>query len=683
LVLAVFLVLILVPYGVLGVTNYLEARNLHTESALSSRRTLVQLSAAALRNRFDHVVDVGKSLATKIVFRQLISQGKWEEAVKLLQTVPDEFSFVDQVALFEPGGVLKALHPYAEGVIGKDFSYRDYYKGVSNNWQPYVSDVFTKAAEPRNNVVVAAIPIKTDNQQVLGLLVLTIEVDTFTQWTKDVDVGPGSFVYYVDKSGNAVGHTVYGDQNEVVSLASEEPVSKVLQGERGVKETYSRTDMENQVIAYEPVKNYGWGAMVQQPSTAAFAIRDARLHSLAIFYSLSTFFLIVLAYITYRFMKLLYLYRENEKVFLESIGDGLVAIDRNWKVTLWNKSASKLTGWSAAEAIGKPFQEIVRFIREKDGQPHSEFIVDAMKTGKVHSMENHTLLIRKDGTKISVGDSAAPVFNQSGKVSGVIIVFRDVSKEVELERSRDEFFSIASHELRTPLTAIRGDSSMMLQYYGEQLKDPALKEMVEDIHAGSVRLIELVSDFLDSSRLEQGRIKFKLSEFDLVPVIKSVLGDVESIAKQKQLDLKLQPTENLPNVVADPDRLKQIIFNLVGNALKFTEHGSVTLELRPETDSVTLTVTDTGSGIPADKQPLLFQKFQQAGRTTMTGDVTQGSGLGLYISRMLAEGMGCSLMLEHSVEGTGSTFALTLPLAGHRPLPIDPATSQSKPVGLG
>jgi PAS domain S-box-containing protein len=664
-VLAAFFGLIFLPYVALGVTNYIEGYNLHTQSALSRRQSLAQLSALALQERFDHVVDVGRSLASRVQFRQQVSQAKWDEAIKILATVPRDFTYIDQVALFDPSGNLKALNPYAEGVIGKNFAYRDYYKGVSKHWQPYVSDVFSRAAEPHYNVVVAAVPIKTDNQQVLGILVLTIKVDTFAKWAKEATVGPGGFVYYVDKSGNVVGHPEYGDQDAVKSFANETPVQRVLRGQQGITEVYNKTDNEQQVVAYEPVKAYGWGAIVQQSSAATFGIRDQRLHQLIIFYTVSTLFLIILAYAAYRFMKLLYLYREREKVFLESVGDGLIAIDRAWNITLWNKAATSLSGFSAAETIGRPLREVVKFVRQSDGSENIAFIEETMLYGTAHSMTAQTLLVRKDGSRINIGDSAAPVFNDKGEVTGAIIVFRDVSEQYRVQQLKDEFFSIASHELRTPLTAIRGDASMILQYYGDKLNDdPDFKEMVADIHSGSVRLIELVNDFLDSSRLEQGRIKFKLNQFDLVPVIQDVLGDMESVAKEKGLELKLQPPpENLLQVRADVDRLKQILFNLIGNALKFTERGGVNLELKAENNLVKIRVIDTGSGISAAQQKQLFQKFQQAGRTTMTGDVTQGSGLGLYISRMLAEGMGGKLELEHSVEGQGSTFVLSLPAA--------------------
>jgi PAS domain S-box-containing protein len=660
-VLAVFLTVIFLPFAALAVTNYVQAYNLHTEAALSRRQSLAQLSALALRERFDHVIDVGKSLASRVQFRQLISQGKWDEAVKILQTVPRDFNYVDSVVLFDPSGVLKALNPYVEGVVGQNFAYRDYYKGVSKQWQPYISDVFTRAAEPYYNVVVVAVPIKAENHQVLGVLVLSIKVDTFAKWAKEVKIGRAGFVYYVDKSGNVVGHPAYDDEDKVKSFASEAPVQRVLRGEKGIAEVYSRTDSQEQVVAYEPVQTYGWGAIVEQSSAAAFASRDARLNQLLIFYALSTLFLIILIYIVYRFMKLLYLYREKEKVFLESVGDGLIAIDRGWNITLWNKTANTLTGFSAGETIGRPLREIVKFVHESDGSENVVFIEETMLYGKSHNMKDHTLLIRKDGSRIYVGDSAAPIFDEKGHVTGAIIVFRDITKERELERAKEEFFSIASHELRTPLTAIRGNAAMIKDYYSEVLKDPELKEMIEDIHHGSIRLIELVNDFLDSSRLEQGRMTFHIDDIDLIPVVQSALEDLKSVASDKQLTLHLDAAPGTRLMVnADPDRVKQIIINFVGNALKFTERGGVKVMPYEENGRAVVNIIDTGVGIDPEKQKLLFQKFQQAGKSTMTGDVTKGSGLGLYISKLLARGMGGDVYLVESALGRGSTFRLIL-----------------------
>jgi signal transduction histidine kinase len=280
-------------------------------------------------------------------------------------------------------------------------------------------------------------------------------------------------------------------------------------------------------------------------------------------------------------------------------------------------------------------------------------------------MENDTILIGKDGREVPVGDSAAPIFDASGNVAGAIVVFRDVSKEKELERAKDEFFSIASHELRTPLTAIRGNAAMLEEYFGSKLKDPTIREMIQDIRKAGARLIELVNDFLDTGRLEQGRLKFQKEQFDIAALMEEATRELEpsALGETVSLDIK-HPTAPLPQVTADRNRVKQVLINLIGNAFKFTKKGRIVVAAGQEGNTVKVTVSDTGHGIPQENQKLLFKKFQQAPITnSYTRDVTKGTGLGLYISKLMVEGMGGKIWLERSEVGKGSTFAFSLPVA--------------------
>ncbi|MFA6095616.1 MAG: ATP-binding protein [Candidatus Paceibacterota bacterium] len=246
---------------------------------------------------------------------------------------------------------------------------------------------------------------------------------------------------------------------------------------------------------------------------------------------------------------------------------------------------------------------------------------------------------------------------------GYVFLVEDVTEAKALERSRDEFFSIASHELRTPLTAIRGNSEMVLDMYAEKIKDPDLKEMLVDIHSASIRLIDIVNDFLEVSRIEQGKIELKFENLDVQDIVKKVVKDMRNMAQHRDITL-VCPTENavLPKVRADRNRIEQVLINLVGNALKFTTHGGITVTAEPIDNFIKVSVADTGIGISEENQALLFRKFQQAGESTLARDVTQGTGLGLYISQLLMSSMGGTIGLEKSSLGHGSTFAFTIPV---------------------
>lgn len=254
------------------------------------------------------------------------------------------------------------------------------------------------------------------------------------------------------------------------------------------------------------------------------------------------------------------------------------------------------------------------------------------------------------------------VMSQSDGAIGVVVLIEDITEAKILERSKDEFFSIASHELRTPLTAIRGNTSVITEYFGEQLKDPQLKELISDIHEASVRLIGIVNDFLDLSRLEQKKIEFKIEPFDLVLAIQEVIKEIESMAAEKKLYLRLDPpAATLPMANGDKNRAKQVIINVIANALKFTESGGVSVSVRADGKNLQVTVTDTGRGIPLENQSLLFHKFQQAGDSLLTRDTTKGTGLGLYIGKLITEGMGGKIWLVKSEPEKGTVFAFTIP----------------------
>ncbi len=202
---------------------------------------------------------------------------------------------------------------------------------------------------------------------------------------------------------------------------------------------------------------------------------------------------------------------------------------------------------------------------------------------------------------------------------------------------------------------------MIQKYYIDKLQDPDLKEMLNDVHKSSVRLINIVNDFLDTSRLEMGRMEFKKETFDIVPLIRELVKEYLTTGSLKKLAIQfIEPQEKIPLVTGDKERIKQVVINLLGNAIKFTSVGGVTLRMEQKDNAIITYIIDTGRGIPHETQSLLFQKFQQAGSNTFTLDGIQGTGLGLYISKMIMEGMRGKIWLVSSELGKGTTFAFSL-----------------------
>lgn len=351
--------------------------------------------------------------------------------------------------------------------------------------------------------------------------------------------------------------------------------------------------------------------------------------------------------------------KNKDEAILSSIGDGVLVLNRQGIVTLLNGAAEKMCGFTATEVIGKPYKTVLTFLNEQDGTVVDAFIRTAL-SGKPAEMARYTMLKRKDGTMIPVADSAAPVVDGSGKVMGAVVVFRDITRERQLERMKDEFLSVASHELRTPMGAIRATISMMLSGdYG-----PVNKELIEpltDMKTSAVRLVDLVNDLLNVARIEAGRMKFTLSDFDIYEIVRSTVASLAPLGKEKGIAITALPGKSV-TVQADVDKIKQVLTNLMGNALKFTDAGSITVSVAAQKDTVEVIVADTGIGITPADQAKLFAKFEQI--TSAQSGKPQGTGLGLYISREMIRKQGGELRIKQSVFGKGSAFMFTLPQPG-------------------
>ncbi len=339
---------------------------------------------------------------------------------------------------------------------------------------------------------------------------------------------------------------------------------------------------------------------------------------------------------------------------IEALAKAFVMIDTKGEVLLVNNNLNKI--FKQEKSIWT-LQDICSLFDGKfDFKKAYETIIKKPQNVSYEDIEYGPMILQIRLSPVYSDDS------DSKSVIGVLAIIGDVTDEKVHERSKDEFFSIASHELRTPLTAIRGNTSMILDYYKDQIKDPELKSMLTDTHDAAVRLIGIVNDFLDLSRLEQNRMVFKFSEFDLNSAIDDVTKQLQTNAQDKKIKLEVIENKNT-KVLADIDKVKQVLFNIIGNSIKFTDKGKVTVSIEKEKEFTKVRVEDTGAGIPLANQSLLFRKFQQAGASTLTRDGAKGTGLGLFISKLMVEGMKGKIMLEKSEVGKGSTFTFTLPNA--------------------
>ncbi len=376
----------------------------------------------------------------------------------------------------------------------------------------------------------------------------------------------------------------------------------------------------------------------------------------------------------------------------EAAPDAIFEVDQDGVIILLNVAAEAMFGYTREELLGQLVEELIpQAARAAHLQHRARYAHHPSVRPMGVGLE--LLAKRKDGTTFPVEISLSPIRSAQG--SRVIAIVRDITtrkkseaeinalqlqftaslaeanrqleirnREVErMNRLKSEFLASMSHELRTPLHTIIGFSDLLAEEMKGPLNDTQ-KRFVEHIRNDSRHLLELISDTLDLSKIEAGRLTLNKEEFTVSDAIGGWIEKLRPLANQKRQTLIEHYAPNL-RVFADPLRLKEVIYNLVSNAIKFTpDLGTITIEARPSLGQTIFRVTDTGIGIPAAEHDAIFDKFYQLGSTTK--GVREGTGLGLAITKNLVEMHGGQICVR-SEPGSGSTFEFAIPAKNATP----------------
>lgn len=352
--------------------------------------------------------------------------------------------------------------------------------------------------------------------------------------------------------------------------------------------------------------------------------------------------------------------RERLNTILQSIGDGVFVVNKDLEIVLINPTALNLAGIPNEDVIGQDYRKVLKFVYEESGKTNDKFVVEAIKLGSTQTMEGHTSLVRSDGEKISVSDSAAPLKNNEGKVVGCVVVFRDISKEREVDKAKTEFVSLASHQLRTPLSAMNWYSEMLLNGDAGKL-NAEQADFVHEIAEGNKRMVDLVNSLLNVSRIDLGTFTIDPKPSDIIKIAESVVKELEVTIKTKQIKM-ITNFDKLEKVNVDPQLTRIIFQNLLSNAVKYTpDKGTVELDITKKEPNILIKVSDTGYGIPKDQQNKIFEKLFRADNVKATK--SEGTGLGLYIVKSILDTSGGKVWFE-SEENKGTTFYVEIPLTG-------------------
>lgn len=391
--------------------------------------------------------------------------------------------------------------------------------------------------------------------------------------------------------------------------------------------------------------------------------------------------------------------KAKSEIILGTIEDGVILLDANRTIQLFNKGAEKITGWAQKDAIGLDYKSVVKLVDDK-GEPYDDSLdpFDRIFSEIAPIRDNNASILTSGGKSIAISLSVNPLISDNNEVTGAVGVFRDVTNERQEEKQRAEFISTASHEMRTPVAAIEGYLALAMNERVARI-DTKAREYLEKAHSSTEHLGKLFQDLLTSAKAEDGRLQNHPVVVELGEYLQQLTEDMRFTAEAKGLavDYMIGASADtevgskgvgsqklirpLYYVNVDPDRLREVIINIFDNAIKYTEAGKITVGLAGDDTVAQIHIQDTGAGIPADDIPHLFEKFYRVDNTTTR--TVGGTGLGLFICRKIIELYSGRIWVESTIN-KGSIFYLNIPrLSSSKALELQTKqAAQNLPTGV-
>jgi two-component system phosphate regulon sensor histidine kinase PhoR len=337
------------------------------------------------------------------------------------------------------------------------------------------------------------------------------------------------------------------------------------------------------------------------------------------------------------------------EILLENLIDAVIGIDKSGRIRIFNPMASQLFALAASEALDRKIWDVFRV---------TDFTRALISMVKESSAAPREQVILFPGERIFLSQ-LIPVRSEDGRLQGAVAILKDMTTLHQMEKDMTQFVGTVSHELKVPLTSIKGFVETLLE--GAYTDGPVCRKFLQIINEETNRLARLIVSLLNVSSGSGGEDRLEKKPIEIDKLIGGVVGLLQPIAAEKNLTLTLRAPEELPLVPADEDKIKQVIMNLLDNAIKFTgimKEGSVIVELLRERKGIRVRVIDTGIGIPEEEHDKIFERFYRVkeGPAAELG----GTGLGLSITKQIVEAHGGNLSLE-SAPGRGSTFSFLLP----------------------
>jgi PAS domain S-box-containing protein len=415
------------------------------------------------------------------------------------------------------------------------------------------------------------------------------------------------------------------------------------------------TGLENEETGLEAIKNGASDYLVKGPAIEISLVRTA-----------------LYAIERKKVAEKLHESQQMLQLVMNSIPQAIFWKDRNLVYLGCNAVFAKHAGLSSPqEIVGKTNQDLPWRKEETEFYSQCDRRVIESNSAEYHISEPQ---LQADGKQAWLDTNKVPLHDSEGNVVGVLGTYEDITERKEADRKikeamdlKSQFISTVSHELRTPLTIIKEDIALIMDGAAGRLKSKQ-REILEIAQRNIDRLARLINDVLDFQKLQSGKAKFNMQDNNISSVIEHVYNTMAGAVKQKGIELRLAVDNNLPKVIFDNDKMIQVLTNLVSNAMKFTDKGSITIASRRIENYIRVSVIDTGCGMKQEDLPKLFQQFQQLGSGNRK---TGGTGLGLAISKDIVEKHGGRIWVE-SEFGKGTII--------HFLLPIKASTCESEPT---
>ena len=482
---------------------------------------------------------------------------------------------------------------------------------VAKGGDELVSDIYLKpvTSEPMQTIT---LPIM-DSGAVVGVLSADISFQRVMCSVMDIDVGGNGNVVVVADNGRVVAHT-HMEQVPELDLSRLSAVEAVLAGEEGTMKGYT-DELGRQVLgSYTPIRELGWGVVIQRP-LADIDAEVGQLRTTILWVTIAGVFLAVLA------------------------------------------------GALVARQIAKPIGQLAS-ASERVAQGDLSTPVDVKSSNEVgvlaHSFNQMIVSLKKSRDELQqwgeelerrVHERTAELEQRSQELADT-----NVSLE-EMSRHKSQFLANMSHELRTPLNSIIGYTKLMLDGLDGDVNEEQRKDL-HTVYINSKYLLELINGLLDLSKIEAGKVVLSYQTFSISELLAGVIPSMEQLAREKGLTLTYSVAPDIDHLYADKAKTKQVLINILGNAVKFTNEGSIKLDVAESDGDFIFSVTDTGIGIKEKDLEAIFDSFKQVGPAQIAG--YEGTGLGLAISKQFVEMQGGRIWADSEL-GKGSTFTLTLP----------------------